>query len=786
MNIKKLLFNYNKNAIFIIKKNMISNSSDYFSSNIIIFEHFIIEKETYPHLLSPIISAHKSDISFINFFDNYQTYNAFMKREITHFPVIRIFGTTIIGQKCCINIHNYYPYFYIEITEDNYFNYQNSECLYKFANLVEKSYLKIQTEKEKENPQNFQKNEKKPKCTQIIHKILIEQKTNLYGYYKNKSIFLKIECYNPKDIKGLMDIFQGGVIMGKFYQCFEAHISHSIHFFSQYGLCGMGEIKIKKYSFRYPLKEQVDVDFSNVFCEYEDNFIWTKEESDSNIPSKTNYRVWDMRYKEQYTFNLFAKGSKSEIEIDCLCEDILSENEHDYDVDNGNEHVDSRFQKEITLSNLRHHIQHTSSLIDLWKDEIERRAHSDKNLPSLTFEPISDQGVFELNENFILTHSDISSTLLRLNFFIDKENLDNNNQQNKNNNDIYVLESNIERLIKGSNKNIYKEQYGNSYAWYKKHYSITLFENGDKEEGEEDDFINQLNCFQPRRSLNEQSFSLSSRKRIKDIMTTKTIDECLYEGGEDEGIAKNYSLLKANRKFFVDSNNKNVLHLKEMKNDFFTVFGSKIHFYLKDEVFDVCYDTICNKMKNDHYFFDVTINKNLNNLYYSEVNDYNLFYRKDFQVNEKRKNNNYSLTLRNHSLKMFIEQHNKIIKFISSPISDSIENRRKRIFSLISKAKIINDANYSTIDEQCQLYVIEHQKKIFKWEKPISYKDIESKINNIKLYKKKKEQYNNQFYQKFFDNNNSSLLSTQIEKLSLYNNIYMMFTINLNKLILIN
>lgn len=33
-------------------------------------------------------------------------------------PIIRIFGIALSGQKCCLHIHNVFPYFYIKINKE--------------------------------------------------------------------------------------------------------------------------------------------------------------------------------------------------------------------------------------------------------------------------------------------------------------------------------------------------------------------------------------------------------------------------------------------------------------------------------------------------------------------------------------------------------------------------------------------------------------------------------------------------------------------------------------------
>ena len=122
-------------------------SKIYFSCNIIIFDSYQFSVNTYINKNIKNNISSKSQINNenkeiiidnknrIDFFseNKISLYNTFMNRDITFFPVIRIFGTTKSGQKCCVNIHNYFPYFYIEIKKENYFNYNNQKYLRAFA-----------------------------------------------------------------------------------------------------------------------------------------------------------------------------------------------------------------------------------------------------------------------------------------------------------------------------------------------------------------------------------------------------------------------------------------------------------------------------------------------------------------------------------------------------------------------------------------------------------------------------------------------------------------------------
>jgi DNA polymerase elongation subunit (family B) len=204
-------------------------------------------------------------------------YNEFMKRDVEYVPIIRLFGTTLRGQKCCLNIHTYFPYFYIEINRDNYFEIEDVGKRRQFANVLEKVYLRYIT-----NKTNLKEN----KITQVIHNMEIVSKYGVYGYSKEKSQFLKVYVYDPKSVKILMQILHSCTISSRYYQCYEAHISYSMHFFADNDLYGMGLISCKNYSFRYDIPNKVDcrrtVQLKNLIwdentIEYEEAYYYESE-----------------------------------------------------------------------------------------------------------------------------------------------------------------------------------------------------------------------------------------------------------------------------------------------------------------------------------------------------------------------------------------------------------------------------------------------------------------------------------------------------------------------------
>ena len=695
------------NLIFSVKMLALSP----FTCSIVVFENYLIERASYQKIKKEFLLAHKDKITFIDISNNLFQYNSFMKREPTHSPVIRIYGTTKLGQKCCVNIHNFFPFFYIEITNKNFFNFESEKILQQFAMIVENAFFSY-----KSQAQSQYDNQR----TQIIHKITKENLLNLYGYYNQKNIYLKIECYDPKDIKDLIDIFHSGIVMGKFFQCYDAHISHSIHFFSRFKLCGMGDMTIKNFTVRYPIKNTKK---RNLF--FEENIIWTYNENIS-IEDRDN-KIYDMNDSNKFTFNTFAKNAKSDIEIDCFCDDIVTS------IDSPAQNYDNNLFEDdasISLSNLHHHIEHCESLIDLWKEEIFRR--NQLALPPLKYEPISNQGVFTLTENFLLTHKEISTKLIRFNFsFTEQNEID---IANAISNDIFICENKIKIVVNDKDlcKYKFKEQYTHSYAWYKKHYTLSLF---DKEDNDEDIF----EIFKPKRSANEQSFNLSSRAAIKSIMTTKTIDECLYEDEEND-ISKNYQLLRKK---------------KQNDNKSYLILYKNLNLYATNEILTA--KRVINQLKDEHYFYDTEVNANLNNLFYSNSKDYDLFKATSYKVNEKRSE---MMSRYNHSVKLFVEKHNKIVKQCAYPICDDISSRRKKIKNLIHK-------------EENELKVLKHSVMTFMWsDRRVTYKDVEDNIKEKQKEKEERNEYDRKYLNRIYKRKDDDLLHDEMRNLSLYNNSY--------------
>jgi len=242
---------------------------EYFSLRILSFDYYILDIENDSSFINKSVREYLlkcPEIDFIEFYRKEnktdsinESFNKFMNRKIKKIVVLRIFGSTYRGQKCCLNIHNYFPYFYVEISEENHFDLENTQILRNFAEILERASIEYANRKETNNIKTGKINNLKSHKfhEHVIHNIEIVEKLNFYGYYKKSNNFLKIFVYQPKFIPILMDILNNGAINGKKYQCYEAHLSLCMHFFSDFNLYGMNLIKFNKFSLRYYLPNEL-------------------------------------------------------------------------------------------------------------------------------------------------------------------------------------------------------------------------------------------------------------------------------------------------------------------------------------------------------------------------------------------------------------------------------------------------------------------------------------------------------------------------------------------------
>ncbi|OZJ05850.1 hypothetical protein BZG36_00882 [Bifiguratus adelaidae] len=178
--------------------------------------------------------------------DHYMVVPGPMDRQISPFspenvglnqvPVIRIFGSTPGGQKCCMHVHQVFPYFYIPYDGDLAPDVVQSH-IYQLATSLNQALTLSQNR----NPNDYRYN-------QHLAAIVLVKGVNVYGYHVGYSYFLKLYLVNPDSKWRMVELLQGGTVMGRRYQPFESHVPYLLQFMLDHNLYGMGFIDVSQHT----------------------------------------------------------------------------------------------------------------------------------------------------------------------------------------------------------------------------------------------------------------------------------------------------------------------------------------------------------------------------------------------------------------------------------------------------------------------------------------------------------------------------------------------------------
>jgi DNA polymerase zeta len=184
-------------------------------------------------------------------------YSEFRGCEIKSVPVIRIFGSTLAGQKLCANIHGVFPYIYIPCSETN--PESINQMTYQIASSLDKA-LNISLGQTHAT-------------TQHVFKVSLVKGIPFYGYHKSAHQFFKVYLYNPHFVKRAANLFQNSVILGKMLQPHDSHIPYILKFFIDYNLYGMSWLHVAKQNVTFRSEDsmskkravsEIEIDFNAI------------------------------------------------------------------------------------------------------------------------------------------------------------------------------------------------------------------------------------------------------------------------------------------------------------------------------------------------------------------------------------------------------------------------------------------------------------------------------------------------------------------------------------------
>ncbi|KAJ4298456.1 DNA polymerase zeta [Collariella sp. IMI 366227] len=244
-------------------------------------------------------------------------------------PVIRVFGSTETGQKVCAHIHGAFPYLYVEY-HGPLDKKTVSEYILRFHLSIDRALAVSYRRDQYREAQNF------------VARITLVKGVPFYGFYVGYRFYLKIYMFNPVVMTRLADLLQQGLIMGKKFQPYEAHLQYLLQFMTDYNLYGCDYLDVENTKFRAPVPDPAGFD--------EPPRIW---DSNTIHPAAITYEL------------SLPRVSHCSIEADICVQNILNRK----DVKERPLHHDFIEREHPLPPDLK--LVH--SMAGLWRDETKRR-----------------------------------------------------------------------------------------------------------------------------------------------------------------------------------------------------------------------------------------------------------------------------------------------------------------------------------------------------------------------------------------------------------------------------
>lgn len=260
-------------------------------------------------------------------------------------PVINIFGTTPRGQKCCLHVHGYFPYFYVHVPDEwvdklegNVSNAATSFLLREMGQQLERLYAAHRRQRfqsnidgQRQQQQQHQdqdrdreeggwkKSSNNNRAPQFIHDLLIVRGRPFYGFHTRDRLFIKLVLYNPRDVSPLAALLQSGRVCNLQFQPYEAHIPYLQQFMIDYNLFGMDYIELHRDRlwFREPV---VLLPFSQMT----QSPVLSSSSAASNASMRSIYSSQNIPKHQVLSNEEISRYSSSELEMDVHVDHVLN------------------------------------------------------------------------------------------------------------------------------------------------------------------------------------------------------------------------------------------------------------------------------------------------------------------------------------------------------------------------------------------------------------------------------------------------------------------------------
>ncbi|WFD30343.1 DNA-directed DNA polymerase [Malassezia sp. CBS 17886] len=153
-------------------------------------------------------------------------------------PVLRVYGATPDGQRCCMHVHNVYPYLYVE--------YRDALVPSTVLPYIQRLGCGL-------NQALADSFHQPSRDVQMIAAIHLCKGTPFYGFHDTLHYYLKISYTDPNIRLRLADILSSGKLMGTHFQPYEAHLQYQLQWMIDYNLYGCDYMQVDQLCMRLPL-----------------------------------------------------------------------------------------------------------------------------------------------------------------------------------------------------------------------------------------------------------------------------------------------------------------------------------------------------------------------------------------------------------------------------------------------------------------------------------------------------------------------------------------------------
>ena len=232
------------------------------------------------------------------------TYSSSRSYAVRKVPVLRIFGPTPAGQKCCLHLHGVFPYVLVPVppNADDGFASRLASSLDRALNIT------------------LAQGESR---AQHVYKIDEVSGVPFYGYHPKCHSFFKIYMYNPLMVQRASDMLLNGVVMDMKLQPHESHVPYTLQFMMDYEVQGMNLVRLSNAKFRRkrPADDE-SLDARSVESEPTPE-EWIQSVKSSPASSRV-FRLDKMPSEVLLDSERHPPISTSELELDAVAADIVA------------------------------------------------------------------------------------------------------------------------------------------------------------------------------------------------------------------------------------------------------------------------------------------------------------------------------------------------------------------------------------------------------------------------------------------------------------------------------